>query len=254
MKVKRLTLEDVKKAYPCMHDLPPQFAFWETFVPESQQCLKAGLGKHVEGYHLFDGENVVGHIYYSPSEKALAPFKTEPGVAFIYCVWLGQKYRGKGHGRELFDAFKEEMRKRGYKGILVSATDFPEYMHQSHFEKQGFKVVMEYSPSMRLMYFPITKKTVEVTPMELKYKPTTKKVEVTLFKNFFCPVGVSMHYKVMEVAKTFGDKVKIVEIEATEETLEKYGAVDGILINGKRKIMGPVSEEEIRKAIQEEIT
>ena len=90
--------------------------------------------------------------------------------------------------------------------------------------------------------------------MELKYKPTTKKVEVTLFKNFFCPVGVSMHYKVMEVAKTFGDKVKIVEIEATEETLEKYGAVDGILINGKRKIMGPVSEEEIRKAIQEEIT
>lgn len=251
MKVEKLIHEGVEKSYPCMHDLQPQFAFWEKFVPQSQQWLRDNLGKHVEGYHLLHGENVVGHIYYAPSDKALVKFKTEPNVAVIYCVWLKQKHRDKGHGKELFDGFKEEMRKQGYKGILVATTDFPEFMHHLHFKKQGFKVIKE-RRSFKFMYFPLTKEKVEVTPMELKYKPTGKKVEVTMFKNFFCPVGVATYYKIKEVAKTFGDKMKIVEIEATKETLEKYGTHD-VLINGKVKLMGPASGEEIRKAIQEEI-
>jgi len=251
MKVEKLTYEGVEKSYSCMHNLSPQFAFWENFVPQSQQWLRNNLGKHVEGYHLLRGENVIGHIYYAPSDKTLVTFKTEPGVAIIYCVWLERKYRCKGYGRQLFDAFKNEMRKQGYKGILVDTTSFPEFMHHSHFEKQSFKVIKEHG-AFKFMYFPLTKEKVEVTLMKLKYKPTDKKVEVTMFKNFFCPVGVAMYHKIKEVAKTFGDKVKIVEMEATKETLEKYGTHD-VLINGKVKLMGPASEEEIRKAIQEEI-
>jgi GNAT superfamily N-acetyltransferase len=251
MKVEKLTYEGVEKSYPCMHNLSPQFAFWEKFVPQSQQWLRSNLGKHVEGYHLLRGEDVVGHIYYAPSDKTLVTFKTEPKVAIIYCVWLERKYRGKGYGRQLFDAFKDEMRQQGYKGILVDTTNFPEFMHHSHFEKQSFKAIKEHGV-FKFMYFPLTKEKVEVSLMKLKYKPTGKKVEVTLFKNFFCPVGVAMDHKIKEVAKTFGDKVKIVEMEATKETLEKYGTHD-VLINGKVKLMGPASEEEIRKAIQEEI-
>lgn len=252
MKVKRVKQEDVGQSYPCMHDLPPQFQVWEKFVPQSKKWFGDNLGRYVEGYHLMHGQDVTGHIYYSTSEKALVPFKTEPNVAFIYCVYLEQEYQGKGHGKELFDGFKEEMRKQGFKGILVDATDSPEYMHHSHFEKQGFKTIKEHGP-FKFMYFPLKKEMVEVTPMEIKYKPSDEKVEVTLFKNFFCPVAVAMYHLAKGVAETFGDAVNIVEIEPTPEVLERYGVADGVLFNGKRKIMGPASEEDARKAIQEEI-
>ena len=54
------------------------------------------------------------------------------------------------------------------------------------------------------------------------------------------------------VAQGFGGKVKIVEIEATLETIRKYGTTDP-LINGKIKMFGPTSEADVKKAIQEEI-
>jgi hypothetical protein len=77
-------------------------------------------------------------------------------------------------------------------------------------------------------------------------------VEVTLFKNFFCPVSGYMHHLIKKVARSFGDKVKIVEIEPTLETVRKHGTTDP-LINGKLKLLGPASEQDVKKAIQEEI-
>jgi len=49
---------------------------------------------------------------------------------------------------------------------------------------------------------------------------------VTMFKDFFCPVGVSMYYLIKKVTKGFSDKVKTVEIEATLETVRRYGTTD----------------------------
>jgi len=102
------------------------------------------------------------------------------------------------------------------------------------------------------MYHPLNKESIEVKPLELNYKPSRDKVEVTLFKNFFCPVSAYMHTLVKKVARSFGDKVKIVEIDGTLENIRRYGTTDP-LFNGKIKIMGPGSEEDVRKAIQEEI-
>ena len=61
-----------------------------------------------------------------------------------------------------------------------------------------------------------------------------------------------MYHLIKKVAQGFGDKVRIVEIEATLETVRRYGTTDP-LINGKIKIFGPASEEDVKKAIQEEI-
>jgi predicted DsbA family dithiol-disulfide isomerase len=124
-------------------------------------------------------------------------------------------------------------------------------MHHEHFLKQGFTVIKEHGP-FKLMYFPLTKKSIDVKPLELNYTPSREKVEVTLFNNFFCPVGAYMYHLMKKVAQSFGDKVKLVEIEATLETVRRYGITDP-LINGKIKIFGPASEEDVKKAIQEEI-
>jgi len=126
---------------------------------------------------------------------------------------------------------KRELKKRGVKGILVYATDFEEYMHHKHFEKQGFKTVKECGP-FKLMYYPLTRESVRVKQLELNYKPSRNKVEVTLFRNFFCPVSAYMYELVKKVAQSFGDEVKIVEIEGTLENARKYGTTDP-LFNGK---------------------
>jgi hypothetical protein len=55
------------------------------------------------------------------------------------------------------------------------------------------------------------------------------------------------------VAKEFGDQLIVKEVPAGTEALARYGVADGIFINGKIKFFGPVREEQVRKAIREEI-
>jgi hypothetical protein len=233
-----------------MSELPPG-ASWAGTLPESRKWFQTNLDKHVEGYHLLDGNRVIGHIYYETSENAILPYETEPNVACIYCTEMLHDYMKKGHGRTMFDFMKDDLKTQGFKGILVDATDFKEYMYYEHFLKQGFKIIKEHG-SFKLMYFPLTKESINVKLLELNYKPSKDRVEVTLFRNFFCPVGAYMFYLIKKVAQGFGDKVKIVEIEATIEAVRRYGATDP-LINGKTKILGPASAEDVKKAIQEEI-
>jgi len=250
MKVKRVTLDDLDATYCCMSETPPGVS-WAEAVPESRKWFKANLGKHVEGYHLLDGNRVVGHVYYATSEKVVLPIEAEPKVAFIYCTEMLRDYMRKGHGKIMFDFVKADLKKQGFEGILVDASDIKEYMYYEHFLKQGFKIIKEHPP-FKLMYYPLAKDSVKVKLLKLNYKPSRDKVEVTLFKNFVCPVGAHMYHLMKKAAKSFSDKVKVVEIEATLETVRKYGATDP-LINGKVKILGPASEDDVKKAIQEEI-
>ncbi len=250
MQVKKVGLNDLEQTYCCMSEAPPGVS-WAEAVPDSRRWFKNNLGSAVEGYHLLDGGKVVGHIYFGKSEKALLPYDIESGVACVYCTELLRDYMHKGHGKMLFDYVKADLKKQGYKGMIVDATDIAEYMHHEHFSKQGFKVIKEHAP-FKLMFLPLTKESVKVKPSDLKYAPSKDKVEVTLFANFACPVGAHMYDLIKRVAEGFGDKVKIVEIETTLETVRKYGTTDP-LINGKVKIFGPASEETVRKAIQEEI-
>jgi predicted GNAT family acetyltransferase len=250
MKVKRVTSDDLESSYCCMSETPPG-ASWPQALPESKKWFKNNLGKHVEGYHLLDGDKVIGHIYWETSEKAFIPYKIEPKVAYIYCTEMLHDHMHKGYGKTMFDHMKDDLKKQGYKGITVDATNIKEYMHYEYFTKQGFRVIKEHDP-FKLMYFPLLKQNVEAEPLKLSYKPSKDKVEVTLFNNFFCPVGAHMYQLFKKAAKGFSDKVKIVEIKATPETMQKYGTTEP-LINGKIKIFGPASEKDVEKAIQEEI-
>lgn len=250
MQVKKVNLDDLETTYCCMTEVP-QGVSWAEALPESREWFKTNLGKHIEGYHLLDGNKVVGHIYYETSENALLPFEVEPDVACIYCTEMLHDYIHKGNGKLMFDYVKENLKKEGFKGIMVDATNFKEYMYYEHFLKQGFKIITEHG-LFKLMYFPLTAESIKVRPLDLNYTPSKDKVEVTLFRNFFCPVGVHMYHRIKKVAGSFGDKVKTVEIELTPETVHRYGTTDP-LINGKIKIFGPASEDDVKKAIQEEI-
>ncbi|UCE96275.1 MAG: GNAT family N-acetyltransferase [Candidatus Bathyarchaeota archaeon] len=251
MRVKKVDLTDLETTYCCMDEVPPGVSWAET-VPESRKWLRNNLSKHVEGYHIFDGEKVVGHIYYASSEKALIPYEMEPKVACIYCTEMLKDYMHKGHGKLMFDYMKKDLKNQGYKGIMIPATSLKEWMHYELFLKQGFRVIMEHPPFYKVMYYPLEAENISIKVIDLNYAPSKEKVEVTLFGNFFCPVGAHMHHLIKRVAQSFGDQVKIVEMESTLVNVRRYGTSEP-LINGKIKLPGPASEDDVRKAIDEEI-
>jgi len=247
LQVKKVNSTNMRATYCC---IPAQSPYAEG-LPESKEWFEANMNEHVEGYHLLDGEKVVGHIYFAMSGKALLPYDIELGVACIYCTYLLQDYLHKGFGRMMFDYIKEDLKNQAVKGIMVPATEFKEWMHYELFTKQGFRIIKEHSP-YKVMYFPLTQNEINVKVLSLNYEPSKDKVEVTLFKNFFCPVSPFMYNRIKKVAQSFGDKVKIVEMEGTFENMRKYGTKEP-LINGKIKLYGPASEEDIVKSIEEEI-
>ncbi|UCC27290.1 MAG: GNAT family N-acetyltransferase [Candidatus Bathyarchaeota archaeon] len=247
MHVKKVGSDDVESPYCCITAESP----FAEGLPESRAWFKAGLGEHVEGYHLYDGDKVVGHIYYAVSPKALLPYEIESGVACIYCTYVLRGYLHKGYGRMMFDYMKNDLKSQSVKGILIPATEFREWMHYELFFKQGFQPIKEHSP-YKVMYFPLAEKDIALEILDLNYSPSKNKVEVTLFKSSFCPVSPFMYNRIKKVAQSFGDKVKLVEMDGTLENMKRYGTLEP-LINGKIKLYGPASEEGIMTAIEEEI-
>jgi len=53
------------------------------------------------------------------------------------------------------------------------------------------------------MYYPLTKENIAVKIIGLDYKPATDKVEVTLFRNFMCPVEAYMYHMMRKFAERF---------------------------------------------------
>ena len=240
---------EVQAAYPCATESPRPF--WADGLELSRRWFAENLGKHVEGLHVEEGGKVIGHIYWAPSERALVPYRTEPGVAWVYCEWVQRPYRGQGYMRKLFSVFLEYLQSEGYKGVLVGATDYEGYMHHSHFAKRGFQPIEGKSG---LMYLPLAQTSMRVEPLEAKVKREgTAPVEVLVIGSLFCPVGATAVLYLRKVAAEFGDRVALKEVSAGPEALSRYGVADGIFINGEPKFFGPATEAQVRAVIVEEL-
>lgn len=253
MNIRRVqSAEDIQKAYPCCTEAP--LPFWQDGLPLCREWLAENLGKHIEGLHLEDENGaVIGHIYWAPSNQALAPYDIEEGVAYIYCDWVQEQHRDKGGARMLFQELVDQLHSKGYKGILVDGTDFEGYMYYGHFLKRGFRVIHEKEGS-RLMFYPLKRSTIEVKPVQAKIpKHGGSTVDILVIGARFCPVGASTVLAIRKVAQQHGDRVVVREVAADREAISKYGVADGIFINGKAKFFGPVTEAQVRQAIEEEL-
>ncbi|MCR4405173.1 MAG: GNAT family N-acetyltransferase [Candidatus Acetothermia bacterium] len=241
--------EEAARAYPCATEAPRPF--WAEGLELSREWFTENLGKQVEGFHLEEGGEVVGHIYWAPSERALVPYRTEPGAAWLYCEWVQRGHRGRGYMRALFSAFLEHLKAEGYKGVLVGTTDYEGYMHHSHFTKRGFRTI---KGAEGLMYLPLRQASIKVEPLTAKVKREgTAPVEVLVIGSLFCPVGAAAVLYLREAAAEFGDRVALKEVSAGPEALSRYGVADGIFINGEPRFFGPVTEAQVRALIAEEL-
>lgn len=253
MKVRRVqTQEDVEHTYPCATESP--IPFWADGVPLCREWFADNLGKYVEGFHLLDESgNVIGHIYWAPSRRALVPYEIEDGVAYIYCEWVQRRHRGKGGMHLLFQEFIAFLNSQGYKGVAVDGTEIEGYMHYQHFLKRGFQVFRQ-SDGAKLLYYPLSQATVGIKSITAHVvKEGKAEVEILVIGSHFCPVGASAVLAIRKVAQEFGERVSVKEIPASREVLAQYGVADGIFINGKAKFFGPVAESQVRQVIGEEL-
>lgn len=242
---------DAQNAYCCMTEVPSP---WPEAVCLCRDWISENLGVHVEGYHLqLENGDVIGHIYYAPSERALFPYHVEPDVCVLYCEWIQTRYHGLGLGKRLSQTFLSEMRNAGMKGILVEGTDLEGQMHYQHYLGRGFCIVSE-KQHRKLLYLPLNQPRVDITPLDRHLQPHQgTPVEIVIINGYLCPYEVSSQLVLRQVAMEFTDRVVLKEISLTPETLYDYGDSRGIFINGKQKLLGGEPEEAIRQAIREEL-
>jgi len=243
--------QDAPQAYCCMSEVPTP---WPEAVCMCQDWVGQNLGKFVEGYHLqLSSGETVGHLYYSPSERALFPYEVEAGVAILYCEWIQRRYQGQGLGKQLFTTFLNSMQQMGVKGILVEGTDIEGQMHAWHYIGRGFKIIYN-AGHTHLLYLPLTQVEVHFSPIKARIRPYSKiPIEILIIKGYLCPYEVATQVLVRQVAGEFGPRVRIQEKWLSPQTLQQYGSTRGIFINGRQKLVGGESEEAIRQAILEEM-
>ncbi len=250
--IKRLqSPDDAQKAYCCMTEVASP---WPEALCLCRDWVANNLGQFVEGYHLqSEAGEVIGHLYYAPSERALFPYQLEPDVTVLYCDWVQTPYQGQNLGRQLYASFLEDRRQAGSKGIVMEATDLAGQMHYEHYLKRGFKILFE-SGHRRLLYHPLSQPRIEIQPLPARVRPQRKTpAEVLILNGYLCPYEASTLVLVRAVAQEFGDQVRIKEVWLTPETLREYGAAKGVFINGALKLTGAETEGSIRQAIAEEL-
>ncbi len=238
-------------AYPCTVEDPKRF--WANGLELSRVWMHDNLGENIEAFHLSDDQGrVIGHIYWAPSGRALAPYDIEDEVAYVYCEWVQTSHRGEGGMRMLFEEFADYLHRRGMKGILVNTTSIEEYMHERHFLKRGFKILRE-TENGKLLYYPINKESIWVEPLQPNVKREgTAPVDVLVIGSHFCPVAASALLSLRKVAAEQKDTVKLREVPADRGTINRYGVADGIYLNGKPAFNGPVNEETVRETLRRE--
>ncbi len=244
--------DEAEQSFCCMSEVPTP---WPEAVGVCRAWASQNLGRYVEGYHMQEPDGgIVGQLYYAPSERALVAYEVEPGVAVMYCEWVQRRYQGQGLGRQLFSAFEADMRAEGCKGILVEGTDREEQMHYRHYVARGFEIIHQ-AGHRKLLYFPLDQPQIAVRALEPQITPRRGvPVEILILSGYLCPFEMSTQLLLLEVAQEFGDRVVVRQEPLTPETLQRYGVVDGIFINGRPKLSGASTEEAVRAAILEELT
>ena len=204
-----------------------------------------------------DDEGIIaGMIQYIPIEHSI--FEGENLYA-ILCIWVhGYKegvgnHQKKGIGTALLNAAEVECKELGTNGMVAWGLGIPAWMKASWFRKHGYKVV-DKSGISRLLWKPFDEYAVPPKMRRSKKKPGKgkEKVNITMFRNGWCPAMNLVYERALRASEEFEGKVSIDQYDTVDkEVLNEWGITDGLYIDGKAMRMGPPpSYDKIRKRIE----
>ncbi len=257
MKIVDISSETQSLYYCCLED-------WSEEMKEAgnhkQQWYARMKDKGVRVKFAVDENDVTGGmIQYLPIEHSI--FEGENLYA-ILCIWVhGYKegrgdFRKKGMGKALLKAAEEDCRELGANGLVAWGLGIPVWMKASWFKRQGYKVV-DRKGIMRLVWKPFSEKAIKPSFIRTKKKPGKgkEKVDISMFRNGWCPAMNITHERTLRAIKEFEDKIELKEYDTLDrDVINEWGIIDGIFIDGKEITTGPPqSYEKIRKRIRRRI-
>ncbi len=259
MEVINLSEENKYSYFTCLEDYSEDMrsaaGMKEKWYDEMKnKNLRVKLARHDSGV-------IAGMIQYFPVEFSWVEGKD---LYFIGCIWVhGHKqghgnFQKQGMGKAMLKAAEEDAKQLGAKGMVAWGVPLPVWMKAAWFKKQGYKPVDSKGfLGEVLLWKPFAEDAVPPKWIDKKKKPeqVNGKVKVTCVSNGWCPAMNLSHLRAKEVAKEFGDKVVLEEVNTLERSaLEEWGATDVLFIDGKKVNTGPPpTKEKLRKKIAKRV-
>jgi len=210
-------------------------------------------------FALDENGTIGGMIQYLPVEYSM--FKGED-LYVILCIWVhGHKegrgnYRRRGMGTALLRAAEEDCRNMKSKGLVAWGMVIPVFMRASWFKSKGYRVA-DKSGIMRLLWKPFSEDALPpkfIKPKKLPGKGGGK-VDVTIFRNGWCPAMNLSYERAIRASAEFGEKVSITEYDTLDrQVFEEWGISDGLWVDGKEISTGPPPTfKKVRRKIEKRV-
>lgn len=197
----------------------------------------------------YEGTTPVGQLEYIPIEHAPKPVKGEH-LTFIDCLFVEPKQRWHHVGSELIKACEEKTRDHA-RGLAVIAYPDSLFMPAGFFAEHGFVVCAEQNNAWLMFKAWGEVAMPEFIPLHYQPLPLFGKTTIDIFWNGQCPFWVKAHDSVLQVAKQYGERVVVNDVNTDNHiALEQYGIATGIYINGQCAFLYPPSATEIRRALK----
>ena len=257
MKITDISPENEKHYFCCLEEYSDDVKDAGDFKEKWYRQMK---DKGVRVKFAEDDNGVIGGmIQYIPIEYSMFEGKD---LYVVLCIWVhGHKlgrgdYRKRGMGTALLKAAEEDTRNLGASGLVTWGLLIPVFMRASWFKRKGYKVIDKHD-MMRLMWKPFTENAVPPKFMKPKKIPGKgkEKVNITAFRNGWCPVGNMAYQRILRASKDFEDKIEITDFQTiNREIVKEWGIVDGIYIDGRELRTGPPpSYEKIRRKVEKSV-
>ena len=208
---------------------------------------------------LDDEGTVGGMIQYGPIESSFAEGRD---LYFVYCIWVHGYNEGRGNfqkrgmGKALLRAAEEDACRLGAKGIAAWGLSLPFWMKASWFKRQGYAKVDKRSVQV-LLWKPLVAGAVPPKWIRQRKAPgrIPGKVNVTSFRNGWCPAQNLVYERAKRAVDAFDDRVVFEAFDTSDrETFLEWGISDALFVDGKEARTGPPpSYEKVRRLIEKQV-
>lgn len=257
MKITDISPENEQTYFCCLEE-------WSDELKEAgdykEQWYRRMKDKGVRVKFALDDKDVIGGmIHYIPIEHSMIEGEH---LYVVLCIWVHGYQKGRGNfqksgmGTALLKAAEEDCRQLGSNGLVTWGLLIPVFMRASWFKKHGYRVV-DKNGIMRLMWKPFNEQAIPPRFMKPKKKPGKGdgKVNVTIFRNGWCPAQNLAYERARRASVNFQEKINFQEYDTVDrDIVREWGITDGLFIDGKEVRTGPPpSYERIRKKIERRV-
>ena len=218
MNIVQLTEQNIEEEHICC-------AISDKKCIEGYQAKKEWLKSQFSNGYVFKKFDVRGKVFieYVPAEFAWSPV-IAPGYMFINCFWVSGQYKGKGHGKALYQECVRDSEGKNGIVVVVGKKKQPFMSEKKFFQKQGFELCDTAEPYFELWYkrFVDDASTPEFKACA-KHGECDQKSGLTVYYTNCCPfTEYYVNTELARVAEARGKALNIVKITTREQAQNHF--------------------------------